>query len=266
MAEAEKSNKKQPPRGGRKGGTLFPKIKLQQATEYAKKLVSKTHTGPLSAKTILPGVFGNAGPIGQVRASALKQYGFLEGTVEEYNATQLAKDLDAAPDDEASIPLLQQALLTSKTFWEIFQTFQGDTVSKAKIVQRAKGLKVHPDSAEECADIFIDSAITAKLGSGAAGDSIVLIRSTGTASPAANAASATNAPAADQEPEDEVSDESEDDTDQGHQSNTQKGAASIQKSQARAKAIVNLTLTVDSSSDPDKLEKQLKLLRQFGML
>jgi hypothetical protein len=32
------------------------------------------------------------------------------------------------------------------------------------------------------------------------------------------------------------------------------------------KANVNLNLTVDSTTDPEKLEKQLKLLRQFGML
>lgn len=29
---------------------------------------------------------------------------------------------------------------------------------------------------------------------------------------------------------------------------------------------VTLTLTVDPSSDPDKLEKQLKLLRDYGMI
>lgn len=29
---------------------------------------------------------------------------------------------------------------------------------------------------------------------------------------------------------------------------------------------VTLSLTVDPSSDPDKLEKQLKLLRQYGVI
>ncbi len=46
MAETEKPSKKpKPPKGGRKGGTLFPKLNLKQALEYAEKLVSKTHTG-----------------------------------------------------------------------------------------------------------------------------------------------------------------------------------------------------------------------------
>jgi hypothetical protein len=55
MAEAEKPNTRRTPKGGRKGGVLFPKLNLKQALEYAKKLVSKTHTGPQAEKTILPG-------------------------------------------------------------------------------------------------------------------------------------------------------------------------------------------------------------------
>jgi len=59
MAEAEKASAKKtsPPKGGRKGGTGYPKVKLEQAVAYAKKLVGKTHTGPQPALTILPGVF-----------------------------------------------------------------------------------------------------------------------------------------------------------------------------------------------------------------
>ena len=262
MADFEKHSKK-PPKGGRKGGTLFPKVKLQQAAEYAKKLVSKTHTGPLPEKTILPGVFGNAGSSGKVRASALKQYGLLEGQAEEYKATQLAKDLDAAPDDDARTPLLQRALLSSKTFLEIFQAFQGDTVSKAKIVQRAKGLKVHPDSADECADIFIDSAVTAKLSSNASGDSITLIHASGASSPEKDY---VGVPEPGEEHEEEPVNGGEADPEENQQSDAPPGQGRGQRTHAKAKAIVNLTLTVDSSSDPDKLEKQLKLLKHFGML
>ena len=50
-----------PTGGGSKGGTRFPRIPLKKAHEYAKKLVSKTHTGPQSSDVILPGVFGTAG-------------------------------------------------------------------------------------------------------------------------------------------------------------------------------------------------------------
>ena len=142
--------------------------------DYSKKLVSKTHTGPQPEKTILPGAFGNAGPVGRVRASALKQYGLLEGAVDAYKATKLSKDIDAALIGGRP-PLLQAAFLNSKLFSQIFEIFHGDTVSKAKIEQRAKGLNVHPESAGECAQLFIESALTASLGT-VSGDSTLLVK------------------------------------------------------------------------------------------
>lgn len=78
MAE---NKKHAPPKGGRKGGTRFPQLGLVKALEYCGKLVSKTHTGPQPESIILPGVFNTSGTVGQVRASALKQYGLLEGTL-----------------------------------------------------------------------------------------------------------------------------------------------------------------------------------------
>jgi hypothetical protein len=66
------------PKGGRKGGTIFPRLNLKQALEYSKKLVSKTAVAPQPGATILAGVFNNAGPEGKVRLSALKQFGLLE--------------------------------------------------------------------------------------------------------------------------------------------------------------------------------------------
>jgi hypothetical protein len=263
MTEAEKPTAKKPPRGGRKGGRGYPKVKLGQAIAYAKKLVGKTHTGPMPASTILPGVFGNAGPIGKVRASALKQYGLLLGTSAAYKASPLAKDIEAAPDAETSRPLLHLAFRNSKLFSEILDTFQGDTVSKGKIEQRAKGLEVHPESAQECAQIFMDSAVFAGMGT-VAGDSISLNMS--------------EVKAALQLPGDEGTDDSDTDDNggeseepadtevAGEQDPTVKDGAGGPAAKSGQKANVNLNLTVDSTTDPEKLEKQLRLLRQFGML
>src|SRR5262249_38434220 len=112
MAEAIKAEKKKMPKGGRKGGTRFPQVNLQKALEYGKKLVSKTHNGPQPTQTIFVGVFNNKGPIGGVRASALKQYGLMEGdTAEGYVASQLARDLEAAVPEER-VGLVQRAFLT----------------------------------------------------------------------------------------------------------------------------------------------------------
>lgn len=86
MTDADKDNKanaptkKKPPKGGRKGGTTFPRLALQQALEYAKKLVSRTAISAQPEATVLAGIFGNSGPEGKVRLSALKQFGLLEGT------------------------------------------------------------------------------------------------------------------------------------------------------------------------------------------
>lgn len=243
---------KKPPKGGRKGGTLFPKLNLKQAVDYSKKLVSKTHTGPQPEKTILPGVFGEAGGRGKIRASALKQYGLLEGPIDAYKATQLAKEIDAALVDDLP-PLLQRSFLSSKLFSQIFETFHGDTVSKAKIEQRAKGLGVHPESAGECAQLFMDSAVAANAGT-AEGDSISLVKSGGIAP--IEGADVTNAA-------EEITkrDDSEAEETLGKDgSGAEKPAAQV------AKPGVNLNLTVDPSSDPDKLEKQLRLLRQYGVI
>ncbi len=161
MPEVEKPAKK-PPKGGRKGGTLYPKLNLKQALEYSEKLVSKTHTGAQPATTILPGVFANAGPVGKVRASALKQFGLLSGDPKAYEATELAKQIMAATPEERPASL-RLAFLNAKLFKEIFETYHGDTVTKAKIKQRALNLDVHPESADECVELFVDSAVTAGL-------------------------------------------------------------------------------------------------------
>jgi hypothetical protein len=260
MTENEKTGKKpQPPKGGRKGGTTFPRLNLKKAPEYADKLVGKTHTAPQPAKTILPGVFGNAGPEGGVRASALKQYGLLEGPKSAYQATKLAKDISAAPEEDRR-PLLRGAFLNSKLFKQIFDTFHGDTVPKAKVKQLAQQLDVHPDSADECVDIFIDSAVVAGLGT-LAGDSVALIKA-GEIAPAAGETAASEGAVPPEEPE----------TAEGGTAEASAGPKSdagpeTEKPAPRAnRAGVNVTLTVDSSSDPDKLQKQIELLRKFGVI
>jgi hypothetical protein len=262
MAEAEKASAKKtsPPKGGRKGVTGYPKVKLEQAVAYAKKLVGKTHTGPQPALTILPGVFGSATTTGKIRASALKQYGLLSGTSSAYKASQLAKDIDAAPDAGTRSPLLQQAFRNSKLFSQILDTYQGDTVTKGKIEQRAKGLEVHTDSAEDCAQIFMDSAAFAGLGT-VTGDSISLIKSEVTVVPPLPADEDT-----DDFDIDENGGESEEPADAEVAGNQDQNNAGKPAAKSGQKANVNLNLTVDSTTDPEKLEKQLKLLRQFGML
>jgi hypothetical protein len=271
MAETEKqvpANSQS--KGGRKGGTLFPKINLEQALTYAKKLVSKTHTGAQPEETILPGVFGSSSTPGKVRASALKQYGLLEGNANAYKASQLAKDIDAALDSDRH-ELLRRAFLSSKLFNQLFQTFHGDKVSKSKIEQRAKGLDVHPDSAGECAQLFIESAATAGLGT-IDGDTVVLAKAGGGAPIIQEIAIADAEQTAQLTAEENKRpSETEDPGISGEADHLSVGvdddhAPSSVIGGRNARPGVSLNLTVDPSSDPDKLEKQLKLLRQFGLI
>lgn len=256
MAETEEpAAKRKIPKGGRKGGTLFPRINLKQALEYSKKLVAKTHTGPQPEATILPGVLGNAGSAGKVRASALKQFGLLEGGTEAYQATSLAKDIDGAPPEDRPA-LLQRAFRSSKLFNQIFETFHGDTVSKAKIEQRARGLDVHPESANESAELFIDSAVAAGLGT-VNGDSITLAAASAAAPAAPPPEEGAEQPGQQEEDEAEVAAEAE-------AADKEKDGRQPGEPSGRSKAAVSIN--VDSTSDPDKLEKQLKLLREYGLI
>ena len=262
--------KKKGSKGGRKGGTIFPRINLEKALAYADKLVSKTHTGPLPEATILAGVVENSGPTGQVRVSALKQFGLLEGDRKAYKATELARTINGAPPEERS-PHIQKAFLNPKLFREISTTFQGDTVTKARIKQRALGLKVHPDFAEECVIIFVDSAVTAGLGK-LDGDSVTLAK-IGTIAPPLddagegpsktdvgdNTDAALADPQTDAQTDAQTDDGSEDGGDNGDDDQTQTRTRTNRGG-------VTVSLAVDSSSDPGKLERQLKLLKRFGLL
>lgn len=260
MPEAETStSKKTLPKGGRKGGTLFPKIDLKQALEYSAKLVSRTHTGAQPAKTILPGVFGSATTAGKVRASALKQFGLLEGTSQAYEASKLAKAIAAAPPEE-KLALLERAFLNSKLLKDIYDTYCGDTVSTAKIKQQAQTLKVHPESSEECVSIFVASAVEAGLAT-VDGDSVTLAKkSAGGSADLEKLAPDGTVPTTDVGTEDREVIEKTQEPEKG--ADTEPEARTDRKTTAG----VTVNLNVDSSSDPDKLQKQLELLRKYGVI
>jgi hypothetical protein len=263
MVEASKPDKKKMPKGGRRGGTLFPKINLQRALEYSKKLVSKTHNGPQPEQTILVGVFKNKGPEGGVRASALKQYGLMEGDTAAYTASPLARQIEAAIPEELSA-LIQRAFLTPKLFKQVYETLQSETASRARVRQVVVTAKVHPDSADECVACFIDGAVHAGLAT-LDGDSIALTKVGAFPSLATLAETGQDVEGSEQIEETEQQHEAEeaeakspDASDGGGQQRRQTGDL--------PHADVRVNLAVDSSSDPDKLEKQLKLLKQYGLL
>jgi hypothetical protein len=134
--QTQKGEGKDGATGGSKGGLRFPQISLKDAHGYAKKLVSKTHTGSQPASIILTGVFGSGTNPGKIRASAMKQFGLMDGLAEAYSASSLAKKLVAAPLDEQPT-VLRTAVLKPEVFKSLYETFKGDRVSVAKIRQQA---------------------------------------------------------------------------------------------------------------------------------
>jgi hypothetical protein len=254
------SKKKGPP--GRKGGTTFPRITLSQAVEYGKKVVGKTHTGPQPESTILPGVFGSRTDRGKIRASALKQYGLLQGSKDAYSATELAKAIAHSPEDELG-PLLQQACLRPAVFGMLYETFHGDTVSVAKLKQQAGSAGVHIEETERCAELFTESAVFAHLAQ-RNGDNITF----------AARGELVSAPIADSGSEEEDSETNEDTPESNEDTNNAgvsrdaalENARDVVTPGASARSVIHVNLTLDSSMDIDKLQKQLELLRRFGAI
>ena len=123
-------------------------------------------------------------------------------------------------------------------------------------------LKVHPESADECVGVFVESAATSGLGT-TDGDSIKLAKVG--ALPIDHVAVPEISEEAAEIEVDPVTDGSEKETQEPGGQDDLDEEPEPQRS-GRGKGGVTVNLAVDSSSDPDKLEKQLKLLKKFGLL
>ena len=277
MTTAPEKQPREMTKGGRKGGSVFPRVTLNDALGYARKLVSKTHTGPQPSEVILSGVVGAKGGKGAVRMSALKQYGFLKGDSKtDYSAADLAKKVVAAPTDEL-VPLYRQAMLKPTVFKKLFDTFHGDVVSKAKLKQRAADLKVHPDETATCVDLYVSGMTAAELVT-VQGDQVKHLASSDVA-PASAAIAATEAESEMIGEESESEDPTEVEASGGEgavvvaangiNDNNKKAAKAQELKDAVTsgpRAVFNVNVTLDSSLDIEKLQKQLELLKRFGAI
>jgi hypothetical protein len=258
----EIKSKPVPPK--KKGGAVYPRIDLEEAISFARKLVSKTHVAPQPYSTVFPGVFGVAAKntAGQVRASALKQYGLLEGKPEAYVASELARKIAVAPPEEVS-SYYKDAVLRPKIFRILFDTFHGDQVSIAKVKQQAAASGVHPDESDRCANLFVDGAIFAGLGK-ISGETLTLAAKNSGVSVGAMEQLEDSLEENTLEvvvPESSESGAKQDDGE------TEKAARETQiPSPSSARSIIQVNVTLDSSLDTDKLERQLALLRKYGAI
>lgn len=248
--------KKVPPKGGRKGGAVFPRLALKESLAYATKLVTKTHTGPLAEDLALKGVFGNSGALGKVRVSALRQYGLLDTKEKGHFATDLAKQIVAAPEDE-QVNLLQTACLKPTIFKALYDTYHSDTVTRAKIRQQALNKNVHPDAVEDCVTFFVNSLSTAKLAT-VDGENIKIEATGQPPQPDEVAGDEAETPLTEEEVEPQQTEEDQGDKNESRRAN--------KDHERPPRAVIQVNLTLDSSLDTDKLEKQLSLLRKYGAI
>lgn len=266
-AKEEGAKVRQMPKGGRKGGTSFPRVSLNDALGYAKKLVTKTHSGPQPLDVVYAGVVGAKSGTGNVRIGALKQYGLMKGDAKsDYVALDLAKKISAAPLDEMQ-PLLQRAALHPSVFKRIYEAFQGDTVTKAKLRQRAADLNVHPEETGTCVDLYVSALLTAGL-AGIDGESVTHAAAGQTArAEAVGVQQVADEPANRDQTDDAVNgtapDENENDRTGENRDGRDDGTPAAGRS---PRAVFNVNVTLDSSLDTEKLEKQLQLLKRYGAL
>ena len=127
---------------------------------------------------------------------------------------------------------------------------------KAKIRQQALNLNVHPDAVDSCVDFFVGSLETAKLAT-VDDDKVTIV-----AVPVGQAESVPNG--ADLGQSSQPPGGAAEPTDDG-MSGTE-GLPDSPNGGARPRAAIQINVTLDSSLDTDKLEKQLKLLRQYGAI
>ncbi|WP_250512038.1 hypothetical protein [Caballeronia sp. INDeC2] len=274
---AEEKKIRQMPKGGRKGGAIFPRVGLKDALIYARKLVSKTHVSAQPKDVIYPGVLGAKGSTGDIRLSALKQYGFLTGDAKSnYSADALAKQIAASPQEEL-IPLYRRAMLKPAVFKRLFDTFHGDTVTKAKLKQRAADLKVHPDETETCVELYLAGMLIAGLVA-VEGDRVTHMASVDVSTTPSVTDVSTIEPdlpvdvSADEVAGTESDADADTETETGiatsisSSSETASDSPPANGAQPGPRAVFNVNVTLDSSMDIEKLQKQLELLKRFGAI
>lgn len=211
---------------------------------------------------ILAAVVGAKSGVGLVKVSALKQFGLMDGDSKGYFATPLAKSLAGVPSGEEKA-ILATAALSPPIFKKCFDTYHGDSVSRGKLRQRFFDLGVHPDLAEKCTDIYVDSLILAGLVT-EAGD-LVTHQS---ASSVAEAAKVTEGDSADATTLEQGQDDQAPDRETVDEVVSNPTLAGSQKPNGMPtpRAIFNVNVTLDSSLDIEKLAKQLETLKKYGAI
>lgn len=241
-----------------KGGARFPRYGLKECLAWSSKLVSKTHTGAQPADLVYASVVNAKGSTGDMKVSALKQFGLLKGSSKAYSSTDLGRAIAAAPEEDLE-PLRARAALSPVVFKGLFETFHGDEVTLGRLRQRAAELNVHPENTTACVNNYVASLVVAGL---------VTLDGEKVAHRPAVQEGASLTPLQDHDGiqaglgREQIDDEAGENERDGSE-DTDEEDASLHGS---PRAVFHVNVNLDASLDTDKLERQLALLKRFGAI
>jgi hypothetical protein len=231
---------------GRKGGASFPRYDLKQLSKNFELVASKTSKKAMNEDDFCRGVLGiSSGQACGYRVAALRHFGLLEK--DQYKTTELCSEIAARPKTERSSYLVK-AFMSCSVFKKTYNTCSGRVVKTSEIETYAnRSLGVHLENTEEFAKIFMTSAIFAGLGTATTGG-ISLIKVDGV-SKQTESSQISDAENAQDTPVEEVKPQPQE---------------SRQLDSDESKSAVQIKL--DSTMDPEKLEKLLKILQKYDLI
>ena len=229
-----------------KGGTRFPQHQLGELVKHVEILARKTRAHEISLAQLNVSVFdlSESSATGKVQLSSMRQFGLVQGKYEALKASPLAQEIAGSRGD-ARVRFFRAAFANVKTFADTFRTFAGDETEIAKIESYAIApLGVHPDKAPLFAQNFAKSAEACALATLDA-DRVSLEQSL---DPSVGEQVTPGGDAQDTLVDDGIDERS------GLVLTTSPGSGH------------SIAIQVDSSMDPEKLEKHLRILRQYGLI
>ncbi|MBX7531815.1 hypothetical protein K3165_02620 [Qipengyuania sp. 1XM1-15A] len=244
------ANENGEPKPGGKTAAQFPTHDLAQCIAWAERLVSKTHSAAQPLDIIYAAVVDAKGWRGRAKLSAMEQFGLAIYDGDTVEATDLAKEISRAPEDERGSSL-KSAALTPKLFNAVYSTFSGDKVSLAKIRQRLLELGAHPDKVEKCVEIYSATLTFADLAS-LEGDQLTHGQAAKTAQTSGSLSSSEQAHDIPTSTEDQELEETRN--------------MEPQNFLGRGRSAVEINISIDSTLDVEKLEQHLKLLKRYGAI
>ncbi len=226
-------------KGGRKGGKIYPRHSLEMLDSHIELISSKASKTPYDRKSFCAGIFNlKHNNECKVRISSLKQFGLIEEKENKLTATDLCVRIAARSSTERS-HFYEEAFRNVPLFKMAYETFSGTTVTAAQIATYAADtLGVHFDNRENFAIKLVESAKKAGL---CKDDNDGYFFELVTLESIEAIPDATKEEEQDKKPP-------------------------PKKLTVDTNRTVNIEVKIDSTLDPETLEKHLKKLKKFGLI